>query len=138
MNQPDRDKRKFTYYEHNGVFATLQLIAKDETSTRGRIVRASELIRNMTRARANEYHRKHGQPRIKYDTTSGKFAPSSVDSATLALVTINGDLKVFDKQGKKMNNWRKVTQLPDLLRLHPKCKVCPAMRIASESLLIAG
>jgi len=105
------------------VKSTLELIAKDETSMHGRIVSVAELIRRMTRASANEYRRKHGQPEINYDTSAGKYAPHPSGSATLALVNMRGGMEVFDNRGKKMNKWTKVDQIPDLLRCHPKCKI---------------
>jgi hypothetical protein len=123
MNQPDKKKRKFTYFEHKKVFNTLERIAKDETSMRGRIVTVPELIRNLTKALANEYRSKRGKRLINYDTSAGKFAPSKVGSPTDAFVYIDGRMEVFDKTGKKMNEWKNVTQLPELLRLYPKCKV---------------
>jgi hypothetical protein len=123
MNQHHKDKRKFTYFEHKNVFSTLELIAEEETSMHGRIVRVPELIRRMTRVRANKYRTKHGQPEINYDTSSGKSAPPPGGSATLALVNMRGGMEVFDKRGNKMKEWTKVDQIPDLLRGHPKCKI---------------
>jgi len=39
-------------------------------------------------------------------------------------------MDVFNKHGKKMNEWEDVSQLPELWRLHPKCKgsLLPATR----------
>ena len=123
MNQPGKDKRKFTYFENKLVFDTLQLVAQDEARTRGGAVTVSELIRNSTLDCANKYRRKQGQPDIKHDTSGGKFAPGSASSARQCVVDLQGNMDVSDKRGKKMDEWKKIKQLPELLRLYRKCKV---------------
>ncbi|SRR6266480_282783 len=87
MNQPHKDKKKYTYYDHKDVLTTLMIIAKDEASTRGRTVTVPELIRNLTSARTNTYLRKRGQREIKYDTSDGGFGPTSVKSIRAQMKT---------------------------------------------------
>jgi hypothetical protein len=123
MNQPDKNKRKFTYFEHKNVFATLQLIAKDETSIRGREVTVPELIRKETLVLANKYRRKHGKPEIEYDPSGGKFVPGGPLSAARCEVDLQGNMEVRDRCGNRMRKWKRISQLPQLLSLYRKCKV---------------
>jgi len=44
MNQPDRNKQKFTYFEHKEVMETLQQMAKEETEAPGHIVTVPERL----------------------------------------------------------------------------------------------
>ena len=123
MNKPDEKKRKVTYFEHKGVYATLEQIAGDETKIQPYAVSVPEIIRTLTLARANGYLRKHGQKQIDYDPSAGKFAPANAASPANAFVNMRGGLKVFDKLGNQIKRWSKVIQIPELLRLYPKCRI---------------
>src|SRR5205823_14507977 len=123
MNQLHKDKRKFTYFENTQVFDTLTQIADHETARQGRTVTIPELIREKTLPLANRYLCERGQQEIEYDTHAGKFAPSSANSATLCTIDSKGNLDVRNKRGKKMDKWKKVTQVPQLLSSYPKCKI---------------
>src|SRR3954447_22247484 len=125
MNRPHKDKRKFTYFENRQVFDTLVQIAKEKTAEQGRIVTVPELIREDTLAVANKFLRKHGKQPIEYDTGAGKFAPGSGrrGSAAECQVDIQGKIEVRDRLGNKLNEWKHVEQIPQLLRSYPKCKI---------------
>ena len=123
MNQPHKDKKKFTYNENKLVFDTLKWIAAEETKTLGREVTMPEVIRTETLKVANKYRREHGQPPIKYDTSGGKFAPPNATSATVCTIDSQGNMDVRERRGNKMTQWKHVKQLPELLRSYPKCKV---------------
>ena len=123
MNTPSKNKRKVTYQEHKSVHATLKQIAADETKTQPYPVSVGEVLRTLTLARANEYRRKRGQPPIAYDPSAGKFAPGNAASPAGASVNLRGDMKVFDKLGNQIKGWSKVSQIPEILRLYPKCRI---------------
>jgi hypothetical protein len=123
MNKPHEDKRKVTYFEHKQVFKTLQDIAKEETEKQGHLVEVPEIIRKSTLKLANKYRVQHGEKPIDYDPSSGKFAPGGADSAARCEVDLQGNIEVRDRRGNKMRKWKRISQLPRLLRLYPKCKV---------------
>lgn len=123
MNQPDSKKRKFTYFENKDVFAALQEMADEETQKQGRVVTVPELIRETALKRANMFLNKHGKKPTDYDTTAGKFAPGGVGSAARAEVDLKGKMNVFDRNGNKLPDWKKVEQIPQLLRVFPKCRI---------------
>ena len=123
MNQPDSKKRKFTYFEHRDVFAVLQEMADEETKKQGRVVTVPEIIRESALKRANTFLNKQGKSPIDYDTTAGKFAPGGIGSAVRAVVDLKGRMTVTDRHGNKLPDWKKVDQIPQLLRLYPKCRV---------------
>ena len=123
MNQASKSKRKFTFFENREVFAALQQMAKAETEKRGHIVSVPELIREISLKRANEYRVKQGKKPIQYDPSAGKFAPGGITSAAQAIVDANGRMVVHDRNGNRLTEWRKVQDIPSLLRLYPKCKI---------------
>jgi hypothetical protein len=123
MNQPDKSKRKFTYFENRDVFIALTEMAKEETDKRGEIVTVPTLIREVALKRANEFRRGKGQKPIDYDPSAGKFAPVGAASPAQAVVDLKGNLAVFDRKGNKISGYNKLTQVPQLLRAFPKCRV---------------
>jgi hypothetical protein len=121
--QAHRSKRKITYFEHKDVHAELERIAKEEGEKRGHKIYWAELIRNMTLELANEHRKKRNAEPIAYDPSSGKFAPAGVPMPDQAVVDAEGRLTVYDKKnGKVMNEWKKVAQVPELLRRFPRVK----------------
>ena len=123
MNQPDKAKRRFTYFENRDVFNTLTQIANEETEKRGEIVTVPALIREVALKRANEFLRRKGQEPIDYDPSAGKFAPSGARAAARAVVDLKGNLAVYDREGNKIGGYNKLAQVPQLLRAFPKCRV---------------
>jgi len=123
MNQPDKKKRKFTYFEFEEVFSEFIKMAEEETARTGRVVTAPELIRRDTLKHANAHRVKNGQKPLDLDPSAGKFAPGGVGSATQAVVDIKGKMNVYDRKGNKLTEWKKVEDIPHLLRLYPRCKV---------------
>ena len=123
MNQSHKDKRKFTDFENTEVLDNLAQIADEETASQGRTVTIPELIRERTLSLVNRYLRERGHPKIKYDTQAGKFAPGNANSATFCTVDSNGNIDVRNKLGKKMNEWKNINQVAQLLRSYPKCKL---------------
>jgi hypothetical protein len=123
MNQPDKSKRKFTYFENRDVFIALTQMAKEETEKRGEIVTVPALIREVMLKRANEFLRGKRQKPIDYDPSAGKFAPSGAAAAARAVVDLKGNLAVYDREGNKISGYSKLTQVPQLLRVFPKCRV---------------
>jgi hypothetical protein len=122
-NKPDKDKAKYTYFDNKDVLNTLKQIANERSKAQGGYVTVPEVIRKATLALANEYLRKHNKQEIKYEWRAGKFAPGSASSAARCEVDLQAKMNVFDKRGKKMREWNHIAQLPQLLRLCPKCKV---------------
>jgi|ERR1051326_7712488 hypothetical protein len=123
MNQPKRFKRKFTYGEHEAVVAAYDLEAATRTAREGRIVTRAEIAREASLKRANEIYKKHGKKTIDYDTSAGKFAPGGPAAADQALVDLRGRMIVVDKKGEEMPKWKKVEEIPQLLRLFPRCRI---------------
>jgi hypothetical protein len=130
MNTPKKNKKKYTYYDHKQVLATLEQVAKEETTKRGhgRNVTAPELIREMTLNLANKHLIEGGKEPIRYDTSAGKFAPGGIGSAANAVVDMKGRMTVYDKSGNKLDEWETVQDIPHLLRLYPKCRVSTEFR----------
>jgi len=75
MNQPDRKKRKFTYFEFREVFDELKEIAHNESKNLSANVTVPEVVREMTLNRANQYRKLHGKKPLKLCPAAGKFAP---------------------------------------------------------------
>ena len=123
INTPGKQKRKVTYFENKKVYEALVKMAADETARQGRVVSVPELIREIALKRANAYLAKQGKKRIDYDPSAGKFAPGAVSSATRAEVDLNGKMSVYDREGNKLPAWKKIQEIPRLLRSYPKCKV---------------
>jgi hypothetical protein len=124
MNQPNNDKRKYTYYEHREVYATLVQIAEEETKSQPYTVTVGQIIRTLTWLRVNEYRKKHGQKPIMCDPAAGaKFAPGNAALPHRAVVNMRGGMTVYDKRGNKIKSWSNVSQIPELLRLFPRCKI---------------
>jgi hypothetical protein len=126
MNQPSKDKKKFTFFEQKDVFSELQQAATTQTETYGRIIKVPEIIRTLTLNFANEIRKKQGKEPIDYNPASGKFAPGGVGSAKQAVVNMKGEMAVFDKNGKRLPEWKSVTEIPRLLQVYPKCKITNA------------
>jgi hypothetical protein len=121
MNQPNRNKRKFTYFEHKEVIATLQQMAKEETEGPGHIVTVPELIRRSTLKLANKYLTRHGKKQIDYDPSAGKFAPGN-PLPDKVVVNEKGDVTLYCK-GHKLPWSITLQDIERVLRRCPKCRV---------------
>ena len=86
-------------------------------------LKSQEIIRTLTLNFANEIRKKQVKEPIDYDPRSGKFAPGGVGSAKHAVVNMKGGMAVFDKNGKRLPEWKSVTEIPRLLRVYPKYKI---------------
>ena len=123
-NQPNENYRKVTYQEHKEVYATLVRIADEETKSQPYTVSPSQIIRTLTWRHVNQYLTKHGQKPIMYDPAAGaKFAPGNAALPHRAVVNMRGAMTVYDKRGNKIKGWSNVSQIPELLRLFPKCRI---------------
>jgi len=124
MNQPSKDKTKFTFFEHKDVFSEMKQAAAEQSEKYGRIVKIPEIIRTLTLNFANERRKKLGKEPIDYDPASGKFAPPGIGSAKRAVLNMRGGgMTVTDNNGNRLPEWKSVKQIPSLLRLYPKCKM---------------
>src|SRR6266480_5218219 len=126
MNQPNRKKRKFTYFEFREVFNELKQIAHDESKNLSTNVTMPEVVREMTLNRANQYRKLRGKKPLKLCPAAGKFAPGGYRPAR-AVVTKSAQLEVFDKNGQLMPQYTGDVRksLPQLLRRFPRCLVVP-------------
>jgi len=121
MNKPDRNKRKFTYFERKEVMETLQQMAEEETEGPGYIVTVPELIRRSTLNLANRYLKRHDKKPIEYDPSAGKFAPGNPSPDNL-VVNEKGDVTLYCK-GNKLPWSITLQDIERLLRRCPKCRV---------------
>src|SRR5262249_3355672 len=123
-NQPSEIKRKVTYPEHKEVHATLVRIADEETKSQSYTVSVAQIIRTLTLGHVNQYLTKHGQKPIMYDPAAGaKFSPGNAALPPRAVVNMRGGMTVYDKRGNKIKGWSNVSQIPELLRLFPRCTI---------------
>jgi hypothetical protein len=123
-NQPNENNRKVTYQEHKEVYATLVRMADEETKNQPYTVSVGQKIRTLTWRHVNQYLTKHGQKPIMYDPAAGaKFAPGNAALPHRAVVKTGGGMTVYDKCGNKIKGWSNVSQIPELLRLFPRCRI---------------
>ena len=127
MNQPDKKKQKFTYFEFREVLDELKQIAASESKNLAKNVTLPEVIRELTLNRANQHRKLNGKAPLEgLDPAAGKFAPGAARPAR-AVITKKLRLEVFDKNGKLMPEYGgEVHKGLRRLRQHfPRCPVVP-------------